>query len=117
MKTLLLMVSLFFTAGMGLVYAQNPSAVDVKSAGYQRIVEIKNRVVSQREQIQKDLADKTIPADQAGDCVRILDQVAAQVALIAGSGDGTMLADDFESYNSFLDVNASLIDSARQVVL
>jgi hypothetical protein len=111
----ILVVGFILLAGSQSVYAQDAAQAAVNEAGHLRIVEIKNRVNSQREQIKKDLAVKTISADQARECVSILNEVEGQVALIAGSdGNGTMLAADFDSYSSFLDVNASLIDSQNQ---
>lgn len=44
MKTFLMMGSIFFTAGMGLVHVPNALGTDLKSAGYQRIFEIRNRM-------------------------------------------------------------------------
>jgi hypothetical protein len=96
------------------VYAQDSTQAAVNEAGKLRIVQIRNRVNSQRDQIKKALAEKTISKPQAKSCSSILDQVDAQLALIAGSG--TMPADYFDSYNSFLDVNASLIRWKNQRV-
>lgn len=110
----IMVVGFILFTGSQAVYAQDAAQAAVNEAGKLRIVEIKNRVNSQREQIKEALANKAISAKQAASCVSILDQVDNQVTLIAGNGN--MLADDFDSYNSFLDVNASLIDSQNQVV-
>jgi hypothetical protein len=97
-------------AGSQSVSAQGAAQAAINEAGHLRIVEIKDRVKSQRIQIELALVKKTITAEQAKECVAILDQLEDQVALIAGlDGQGSMLADAFDSYNSFLDVNASLI--------
>jgi hypothetical protein len=112
----MMVVGFILLAGSQSVYAQDAAQAAVNEAGKLRIVEIKNRVNSQREQIKEALANKAISANQAKSCVSILDQVDNQVALITGSGNGTMLADDFDSYNAFLDVNASLIDSHNKQV-
>jgi hypothetical protein len=57
------------------VYAQDATQVAVNEAGHLRIVEIKDRAKSQREEIELALAKKTITTDQAKDCGDNLDKI------------------------------------------
>lgn len=107
-------------------YVESASAQDaamdavqnaIDEAGRLRIVEIKNRIKSQREEIRLALANKRISPDRAKDCGNILDKVESQVKITIANGDGTMLTDDYDNYSSFLDVNASLIGNQDHVTV
>jgi hypothetical protein len=104
-------------AGSQSVYAQGATQAAINEAGHLRLAKIKDRVHSQRVEIELALVKKTITAEQAKECGGILDQVEGQVAVIAGTdGQGIMLADAFDSYSAFLDVNYSLISNQDQLM-
>ncbi len=112
----MLAVGFILLAGSQSVSAQGAAQAAINEAGHLRLTEIKNRVKSQRMEIEKALVKKSITVKQAKECKGILDQVDGQVAIIAGrDGRGAMLADAFKSYSAFLDVNASLIGSQNQL--
>lgn len=113
----MLAVGFILLAGSQSVSAQGAAQAAINEVGHLRLTEIRNRVKGQRIEIEIALGQKSITAEQAKERFGFLDQLEGQIAVIAGTdGQGVMLADAFDTYSAFLDVNASLIVSQNQLV-
>jgi hypothetical protein len=122
MKFVLRVVALFAVGGMGFVSAQDAQPVagshpmSVNKVAHLRIVKLKDRILSQREQIRKDLKANSLTTDQAQACREVLNKVEDQMKTEhkANGSKKTMSKDQYAAYNSSLDANSAAINEEKQ---
>jgi nitrate/nitrite-specific signal transduction histidine kinase len=111
MVTKILVVAfILFTGSLQSASAQEATQAAVNEAGHLRMVQLRDQIKSQRERIAQGLVQHKIDADQAKNRLRVLTMVENQMNNISASTNGSMPEEGYEAYNSYLNVNASLID-------
>jgi hypothetical protein len=111
---ILVVAFILFTGSLQSASAQEAVQAAVNEAGHLRMVQLRDQIKSQRERIAQGLVRHKIDGAEAKNRLRVLTTVENQVNNIAASTNGSMPQDGYEAYNSYLDVNASLIDAETQ---
>ena len=115
MVTKILVVAfILFSVSLQSASAQETTQAAMNEAGHPRMVQLRDQIKRQRERIAQGLVRHKIDADQAKNRLRVLTTVENQINNIAASTNESMPEEGYEAYNSYLDVNASLIDSETQ---
>jgi hypothetical protein len=108
-------------AGDGPNYDDDPvegaagPSVGTMEERHPRIVELKDRIRSQRERIDQGLTADRLTGTEAKECREILNSVAGQMKRdYRANGSMNLTSEQYDGYNTVLDVNSTVIHEERQ---
>ncbi len=114
MMKILVVAFILLEGSLQSASAQDAAQAAMNEAGHLRMVQLRDQIKSQRERVALGVTQHKIDAVEAQSRLQVLVSVETQINNIAGLTNGTMPEDGYQTYNSFLDVNASLIDVETQ---